>query len=355
MIPPWRPVEGSSLQNKIFNTEATEVSRSFTEGQPAQARYHVAMSARAVILALLLALLSSASYTQTLAQRLILKDGSYQLISKYEIRGDRVHYLSAERNEWEDLPSSLVDWDATKAYARDRAAGKPSAEAIAIDKEAVAERAAEEAAQTAKEPEVAPGLRLPIDGLAYMLDNFHTQPELVELLQNTGDVNRNRTGNILRSTVAPFSGSKQSIELPGAHATIQAHTNRPTIYLQNSVSSSNPGSSENKPAQPEQPLSPIAGSDRFHIVRVSSKSDKRVVGQIKVNALGKAKQQEDLVPTASDDLTGGWLRLTPVEPLSPGEYAVVEVDSKEGMNLYVYDFGVNPGAPQNAAVIKPKP
>jgi hypothetical protein len=312
------------------------------------------MSARAVILALLLALLSSASYTQTLAQRLILKDGSYQLISKYEIRGDRVHYLSAERNEWEDLPSSLVDWEATKAYERDRAAGKPSAEALAIDQEAAAERAAEEAAQTAKEPEVAPGLRLPIAGLAYMLDNFHAQPELVELQQNTGDVNRNRTGNILRATVAPFSGSKQSIELPGAHATIQAHTNRPTIYLQNS-SGPVAANSDNKAAQPEQPLAPIAGSDRFHIVRVASKSDKRVVGQIKVNALGKAKQQEDLVPTASDDITGGWLRLTPVEPLSPGEYAVVEVDSKEGMNLYVYDFGVSPGAPENAAVIKPKP
>src|SRR5437867_5072008 len=50
---------------------------------------------------------------QPKVRRLILKDGSYESISKYEIRGDRVRYLSSERHEWEDVPSSLVDWPAT--------------------------------------------------------------------------------------------------------------------------------------------------------------------------------------------------------------------------------------------------
>src|ERR1700747_970546 len=70
---------------------------------------------RWALLALLLAL-PALGQQQDPVHRLILKDGSYQLVTKYEVKGDRVHYYSSEREDWEDLPSSLVDWLATQKY-----------------------------------------------------------------------------------------------------------------------------------------------------------------------------------------------------------------------------------------------
>ena len=80
--------------------------------------------------------------------RLILKDGTYQVVRKYEIVGDRVRYISVERGgDWEELPVDLVDWEATRKWERDHAAPSveeaPSPamkEAEAIDKEEAAAR-----------------------------------------------------------------------------------------------------------------------------------------------------------------------------------------------------------------------
>src|SRR2546422_3849913 len=95
---------------------------------------------------LLVALLfASHAFSQDRGQRLILKDGSYQIVTKYEIKGDRVRYLSGERHEWEELPASLVDWPATEQYEKDRAAGASSPEAKELDKELSDERALDEA------------------------------------------------------------------------------------------------------------------------------------------------------------------------------------------------------------------
>ena len=138
-----------------------------------------------------------------------------------------MRYLSAERNEWEEVPNSLVDWAATDKYEKDRAAGKPAPEAVALDKELEAERQADEA----RSPHVAPGLRLPDDGGVILLDTFQTQPQLVELQQSSGELNKNMKGNILRATINPIASAKQTIELPGLHAKIQAHVTVPAIYV----------------------------------------------------------------------------------------------------------------------------
>jgi len=282
---------------------------------------------------------------QELAKRLILKDGSYQLATKWEVKGERVRYLSAERNEWEEVPDSLVDWAATDKYEKDRAAGKPAPEAVALDKELEAERQADEA----RSPHVAPGLRLPDDGGIILLDTYQSQPQLVELLQSSGELNRNIKGNILRSAVNPIASSKQIIEVPGLHAKIQAHATLPAIY----VNVEQQDQLDNATQIAEKKQQETLPWDRFRIVRLQASKDKRVVGDIKIAVYGKVSQEQKFVPTTATRLTGGWVKITPSSDLEPGEYAVVELLGKEGMNLYVWDFGVNPSAAANPTAWKP--
>ena len=287
-------------------------------------------------------LLASAASAQQLAKRLILKDGSYQLAVKYEIKGDRVHYLSAERGEWEDVPKSMVDWEATEKFEKDRANGAPPPEAVELDKQLEAERKADEA----KTPLVAPGLRLSEYSSVALLDNYQGQPQLVELEQSGGDINSNKKNNILRAAINPLASAKQTIELQGSHAKVQSHTALPAIYV--NVQPPDQGAATNQPQQAEQPW------ERFKIVRAQvAKDNKRVVGAIKIAVYGKVSQEKNLIPTTAEQLTGGWVKVTPKEPLAPGEYAVAEMLGKEGMNLYVWDFGVNPSAPANMQVTKP--
>ena len=135
-----------------------------------RARFQLLLIAAAAAIALL----ATPASSQQLAKRLILKDGSYQLAVKYEIKGDRVHYLSAERGEWEDVPKSMVDWEATEKFEKDRNSGAPPPEAVQLDKELEAERKADEA----RTPLVAPGLRLSEYSSVALLDNYKGQPQL---------------------------------------------------------------------------------------------------------------------------------------------------------------------------------
>jgi hypothetical protein len=292
-------------------------------------------------LSALLALPSQCA-AQAQSKRLILKDGSYQLATKWEEKDDRVRFFSVERNEWEEIPNALVDWDATRKWEEDRAAGKQSKEAVELEREMQEEREEEEL----RSPHVAAGLRLPPEGGVYALDTYLALPELVPLDQSTGEVNRHTGHNVLRAAINPLAGAKSTIEIAGPRSKIQIHASLPAIYINLDARED---ASESARQGPELPW------DRFRIVHAEVKGDKRIVGTLKSSVVGKSSQEQEAVPATAEQMSGGWIKLTPKAPLPPGEYAVAELLGKQGMNSYVWDFGVHPDAPANLAVIRPDP
>lgn len=294
----------------------------------------------AICLVLLLAVSALAE-----TKRLILKDGSYQAVTKYEVAGDRVKYYSAERSEWEEIPKNLIDWAATEKYEKDVAAGKtaPNPNTRAVDAEAAAERAKIDA----ETPIVAPGIKLPGYGGVFLLDVFQNQPQLAELVQSGSEVNKQTGKNILRATINPIASNKQTIEIKGAHSRVQSHVGDPFIYI---LVDQDQDPSNNMPAE--------NAKDHYKIIKVEERKDSRVVGNISTAIYGKRKQDARFIDTNSEVVQGGpWVKIMPAEKLQPGEYAVVEMlgPEKKDMNLYVWDFGVNPAAPANPTAWKPAP
>ena len=300
--------------------------------------------------------------------RLILKDGSYQMVRKYEIVGDRVRYLSVERGgDWEELPVDLVDWDATRKWERDHAsqnqaglAGEDASpamkEAAAIDKEEAAERAE----QKARRPEVAKGLELPDEDGVFALDTFEGTPELVELVPVDLALNaRNRRG---LSTLNPLAGARTSLELEGAHAKVHLHVNVPEIFLaldarddaEKVISHAltvETGGAKELGNRKHGAHSPASG---FALVRTDERKAVRIVGAIHVSLTGTATQDENVIPAKVEVLAGKhWLKITPIQPLSIGEYALVEILSASEINQSVWDFRVDPQLGDNSGSLGP--
>jgi hypothetical protein len=296
--------------------------------------------------------------------RLILKDGSYQIVKQYQVAGDRVRYLSAERGEWEELPAALVDWEATRKWDRDHAAPQPETdqvspamkEAEAIDKEESAERTE----QTARMPEVAKELNLPDEDGVFALDTFHGTPELVEL--KTSELNMRTKNRHGVSTLNPQSLARANLELDGEHARVHLHVNDPVIYFSLNVQEesepvlASPMTVDTRSMKPAVNVTHGAHSaaSKFALVGLDERNTVRLVGALTVSGDGSAVAGDDVIPATVDELPGKhWLRVTPRNKLLIGEYALVEIISDTQVNQQVWDFRVDPATGDNVGSLTP--
>jgi hypothetical protein len=316
-------------------------------------------------------------------QRLILTDGSWQVVTKYEVHGDRVRFFSAERDDWEEIPYKLIDWDATKKWNLQHQPGAPPPstsapmarpqpdnqagqsgssadtglnDAAKIDSEAAAERAD----LKARTPLVAPNLHLPDQDGIFVLDTFQSIPELIHLDQTTGNVNRSAAHNVLRAAIDSFHGAQEPIRINGQAAPVRTHVEDPVLYvsLDSTTDAIEPESAmmvDTHGASSAQDKNQYSSPDsRYAIVRVDVRPGERVIGAVRISRLGKTTQSEDIVPTTAEILPGKhWMKLTPKEPLPVGEYALMEILAPGVVNLDVWDFGVSPNSPENRHPITP--
>jgi hypothetical protein len=294
---------------------------------------------------------------------LILKDGSYQVVVSYEISGNLVRYVSAERGgAQEEIPLELVDLDAThkweKAHAPVAEGDAEQGKAPVIDPELLKE----EEERMALTPFVEPDLRLPLEDSVLVQDEYQGKPELVPLVQTDGDLNHTTSHSIVKKALNPKAASHQMVTLKGTKSYVQLHVDTPVFYLRigeaSAVSTGSAplvvdthgASSVNRDADDR------SGESQYVIVRTDVRVDARLIASFNLAAIDDGRPIDDVIQMKGETLRGGhWLKLTPDKPLDFGEYALLEVLSAKEVNLGVWDFGVHPTAPENRDVIKPEP
>jgi len=124
------------------------------------------MVKKIALLPLVLSALGIATCAAWADQKLYLRDGSYQLVSRYEVHGDRVRYYSVEGSQWEEIPTSLVDFEATERARKEETTQqqKELEDAKRIDKERFERQAADAGF------EVTPGIHLPKEEGVFAFD-----------------------------------------------------------------------------------------------------------------------------------------------------------------------------------------
>jgi hypothetical protein len=262
-------------------------------------------------------------------KKLVLKDGSFQLVRSYERKGERVRYFSAERGDWEELPAAMVDWDAT---AKGEAEADKAAEELAnkVHKQEEATRA-EMVMDIDASLQVAPGVFLPPGEGMFVIEG-----KAVSQMDQVGSEVKKDKKRTLQQILSPIPiiPSKHHVEIPGAKAKLRITNAQPEFYLREA------------PPDPDR-TTPIQKSSRpgetgpeLELVRATVKGNKRQLETIRSLFGEEISQERKTISLQRWDVAPTVFRFTLSETLSPGEYALAEI-LPDGMNLYVWDFGVD--------------
>lgn len=265
-------------------------------------------------------------------KKLVLKDGSYQLIREYTRNGDRVRYYSLERADWEEIPASMIDWVATQKAEAD-VASRNAAEVEKLKQQEAATKVdialdVDASLQTSSGVFLPPG-----EGMFAVQGKDIRALEQVEL-----ETHRDKKQTLKQIfTPIPIVPGKTNIELAGSHAKYRLDPSRLEFYLREA------------PPDPESPSSvrrssrPGESGPEVELIRANVKGNKRMLEQIKDIFGQQLSEDRNTVLLQRWQVSPNVFRFTLGEQLQPGEYALAEL-LPDGINLYVWDFGVDKGA-----------
>jgi hypothetical protein len=248
---------------------------------------------------LLLFLTASVAFA---ADRLYLKDGSYQMVREYEVLQDRVRYYSTERSDWEEIPKEMVDFERTKSEVSDRKA--------ALEADVKAQEEEDQAIRQAKKEmehvSMEPG--------SYWVHGDDIQP----LKAAESKIVNNKKQQVLKVlSPLPLVPGKSTVELAGETASFRITEDRPEFYMR------------------------LSGVDAVAIIKLGKKKNVRLVENVSaLPVTNEMVEERQIVATFKKQADDGLFKIWPEKALEPGEYALIEyVDGQ--VNMQVWDFGID--------------
>jgi hypothetical protein len=256
-------------------------------------------------------------------KKLMLKDGDLQVVREYKVEGDRVRYYSMESHQWEEMPASLVDWDATR---------KMEAEAAKADAATVARVHAREEANKGPQLDIdasleaAPNVFIPQGEGAYVFDGNAVVPLVQAVTDVKGDKGRTFKQVLVPIPIIP---SRRHISIPGVHSKLRITTSQPEFYI--------------RTADGHEP--------EMQLIQTKTKGYSRFVENIDTLFKQDTAMAETL-PMQRWIIANGVFRFTLGQPIPPGEYVLAELVQTDGISVYVWDFGVDGNGKAAAAKSK---
>ena len=132
----------------------------------------------------------------------------------------------------------------------------------------------------------------------------------------------------------PIVPSKTNIEIPGAKAVRRVNSERPEFYLREAPPDPNDRSLIKRSSRPGET------GPEVELVRLKVKGGKREIESIRSLFGQRISEDRNSMMLQRWDVAQNVYRFTLGQELPAGEYAFAEI-LPDGVNLYVWDFGVD--------------